>query len=378
MNTRWGTSLSSFVLGILSLTSSARAESAEETLLPIERKISSFSIRVTKTGYAHFASADNAPLGSIPAQIVAIHGRTSKDIWMLTDTGVVLQDDGKDIKFRQAKPCGWGEYSRESNGVGTHLYNIVVDENDVHVFGEFRDMNTRIGSEQRATLARDGKWNCQKKSLVPELTQSSGAMTWRAAYNMDGDACRIGSSAGHCTSGPRFAPTHVDPVRDSIDMGILNVAMWMYGPDDGWVITKNELFEPTLYRFNGVAWTKQSNIDHEIRIHSMWGDEQHQLWMIASKMSKTASQMMILRYDGKNMNPLSTPKSFAASRIRGTSSHDIWFGGENDIIYHWDGSRLRQGKLPAEASGMWVSADGVPFFVLPEAIAFVAPAGDTR
>ena len=278
---------------------------------------------------------------------------------------------------RQAKPCGWGDYSRESNSAGTRLYNIVVDENDVHVFGEFRDLNTRIGSEQRATLSRNGKWNCQKKPLVPDLTQSSGTLTWRAAYNMDGDACRIGSSAGHCTSGPRFAPTHVDPVRDSIDMGIHNLAMWMYGPDDGWVITVNELFEPVLYRFNGVAWTKQTNLDN-IRIHSMWGDELHQLWMIASKETKSSTTMMILRYDGKNLNPIPVPSSFAASRVRGASSRNVWFGGETDVVYHWDGNRLRQGKLPAEASNMWVSPDGVPFFVLPYAIAFAAPAGESR
>jgi hypothetical protein len=359
------------LFAVVSSASSVMADPKEEALLPIERKISSFTIRVTNTGYAHFASLEKAPIGSLPAKIIAIDGRNSKDIWMLTDNGVVLQDDGKDIKFRQAKPCGWGEYSREFNGVGTALFNIVVDENEVHVVGQSRSPTMRYGREIRATLARNGKWTCSEKSLVPDHMHSAGALTWRAAYAMEGDACRIGSLAGHCTSGPRFAPTHIDPPRDSVDMGIENIAMWMHGPDDGWVVTLNEEFHGNLYRFNGVTWTKQTNIDEEdVRVNSIWGDEQHHLWMTAGDRSST----VIFRYDGKNLTSIPTPASFAASMMRGHSSRDIWFSGAGGAIYQWDGSRLRQGKLPDEVSAMWVSSDDVAYFVLPDAIAFAAPA----
>jgi len=364
--------LSTLALGITLLSAvPAMADPKEEALLPIERKISTFTIRVTKTGYEHFASTEKAPIGSAPAQIIAISGRSSKDIWMLTETGVVLQDDGKSIKFRQAKPCGWGEYNREINSVGTHLYNITVDENDVHVFGEYRDMNTRVGGERRATLSRNGKWTCSQKSLVPDMIQASGALTWRAAYNMDGDACRVGSSAGHCTSGPRFAPTHIDPPRDSVDMGIHNIAMWMFGPDDGYNVTLDETLQQALYRFNGITWAKQTAFDELARVSSMWGDEQHHIWLMTS----TAQ---VLRYDGKNTTALPTPSSFGGGRILGHSSKDVWFGGESDVIYQWDGSHLRQGKVSGDVADMWISSDDVAFFLLPDAIAFAAPKTETH
>jgi hypothetical protein len=372
MSTHLGLSTLTIGMILLSFSSPAVADSTEEALLPIERKISTFSIRVTKTGYTHFGPGASVPVGSVPAKIIAIDGRSSKDIWMLTDTGVVLQDDGKGITFRQAKPCGWGEFNRESNGLVTHLYHMIVDENEVHVLGEYRDMNTRIGGERRATLARNGKWTCAEKSLVPDHAHASGALMWRAAFNMDGDACRIGSSAGHCTSGPLFAPTHVDPVRDSIDMGIHNVAMWMDGPDDGWVVTLDEFFHGVLYRFNGITWTKQANIDEGTRVHSMWADDQHHLWMMANGGSATT----LFRHDGKNLTPMATPRSFTAHRVHGHSSRDVWMSGSDDAIYQWDGSRLRQGKVPEKVSDMWISSDGVAFFVLPEAIAFAAPAGE--
>lgn len=368
--------LSQFLFGttFLALSATAMADPKEEALLPIERKISTFSIRLTKTGYAHFGPSDTIPAGSVPANIIAIDGRTAKDIWMLTDTGVVLQDDGKKIVFRQAKPCGWGEYNRESNGIGTRLWGIAVDRDNVHVFGEYRDMNTRIGGERRASLARNGKWTCTQRSLVPSHVHASGALTWRAAYNMDDDACRIGSSAGHCTSGPRFAPTHVDPSRDSIDMGILNVALWMHGPDDGWVVTKDELFQPVLYRYNGVTWAKVMKFDQGTTVGNMWADDQHHLWMTAGD----SRNSMILRHDGKALTQLPTPGSFAAHLVHGSSSRDVWFSGGRDTIYQWDGTRLRQGKTPAEVQQMWVSSDGVPFFILPTSIAFAAPVGETR
>lgn len=379
MITHLGLSTLAMGLTLLSFAAPAAADPKEEALLPIERKISTFAVRVTKTGYTHFASPEKAPAGSLVPKIIAIDGRSSKDIWMLTDTSVVLQDDGTEIKFRQAKPCGWGEHNREFNWLGIHFYNIVVDDNDVHVFGQWRGMNTRIGAERRATLAQNGKWTCSEKPLVPDLTQASGALTWRAAYNMDGDACRIGSSAGHCSTGPRFAPTHVDPPRDSIDMGIHNVAMWMHGPDDGWVVTLDETFHPVLYRFNGVTWTKQVNIAEGLRIHSMWADEQRHVWMTAGDRSQwDAPATAILRYDGKTMTSIPVPKSFVASRVYGRSSRDVWFSGAKDMIYQWDGSRLRQGKVPGEVADMWISSDGVAFFVLPEVIAFAAPSSETR
>jgi len=358
--------------------SPARADEPEEALLPLERKISTFSIRVTKTGYTHFASTDKIPPESLPAKIIAISTRSSKEIWMLTDTGVVLQDDGKELKFRQAKPCGWGEVNREYNWLGTSLYNIIADENEVHVFGQYRGMNTRIGAERRATLSKNGKWTCSEKGLIPSHIQASGALTWRAAYNMDGDACRIGSSSGHCTSGPRFAPTHVDPSRDSIDMGILNVGLWMHSPDDGWVVTLDEFFKPALYRFNGVAWTMQTKFVDSVRVHSIWGDEQHQLWLTAGTGKNwDAPANQIFRFDGKNLKPIPTPKSFKTKRVHGHSSRDVWFSGTGDVVYQWDGARLRQGKVPGEVADMWVSSDDVAFFVVPEAIAFAAPAKES-
>lgn len=365
-------------MALVGVSSSARADDAEEKLLPIERKISTFSIRVTKTGYTHFASTDKVPPETLPAKIIAISARTSKDIWMLTDTGVVLQDDGKELKFRQAKPCKWGEVNREYNWLGTSLYNIIADENEVHVIGQYRGMNTRIGAERRATLSKNGKWTCSEKGLIPDHMHASGALTWRAAYNMDGDACRIGSSAGHCTSGPRFAPTHVDPSRDAIDMGIHNAAIWMHGPDDGWVVTLNEFFKPVLYRFNGVAWTMQTQFVDSVRVHSIWGDEQHQLWLTAGtgkEWNDPANQ--IFRFDGKSLKQVPTPKSFNTRRVHGHSSRDVWFSGTGDVVYQWDGARLRQGKLPGEVSDMWVSSDDVAFFVLPEAIAFAAPSKES-
>ncbi len=367
------------VTTILGASFSAQADSKEEALLPIERKISTFSIRVTNTGYAHFGPNDKVPVGSKPAKIIAIDGRNSKDIWMLTNTAVVLQYDGKEIKFRQAKPCKWGINDSENHGVGNHFYNLVVDENEVHVIGEARGMNTRIGQELRATLSRDGKWKCKERSLVPDQLHGSGPLTWHAAYNMDGDACRIGSSAGHCTSGPRFAPSHVDPSRDAIDMGIHNLAMWMHGPDDGWVVTLNERFLPVLYRFNGITWVKQADIDEDERVRSMWADENHQVWITATTGTNWDSPSnVLLRFDGKTMTHVQVPSSFATRRVRGHSSKDVWFSGAGDTVYQWDGGRLRQGTVPGEVSDMWVSSDDVAFFVTPEAIAFAAPGGETH
>ena len=64
MSTHLGLSTLAIGMVALSFASPALADPTEEALLPIERKISTFSIRVTKTGYTHFASGEAAPVGA--------------------------------------------------------------------------------------------------------------------------------------------------------------------------------------------------------------------------------------------------------------------------------------------------------------------------
>ncbi len=358
-------------------TASVSSPANAEAFLPIERKISTFSIRVTKTGYEHFGPGQTIPPGSLPAKIIALDGRSSSEIWMLTDTGTVLRDDGKSLTFRQANPCGWGKGQREYSGYGDRLYNIVADKDHVHVIGEHRGIDTRVGSERRASLTQNGKWICTDQSLVPDIMQSSNGMTWFAAHNMDGDACRISSASGFCTSGPRFSPTHIEPSRDSTDMGIYNAALWMRGTDDGWVVTSDETFHPKLHRFNGVTWAPVAKIPDGLRISSIWADD-HELWLTARSGSSWESPSeTILRSDGKTLTQLNLPAPMQIRWVRGAGPRDVWFGGYDETIYQWDG-KMRAGKVPGEVNDIWVAPDGAVFFVIPEAIAVIAPNGVSR
>jgi hypothetical protein len=161
-------------------------------------------------------------------------------------------------------------------------------------------------------------------------------------------------------------------------MGIYNAALWMRGTDDGWVVTTDETFRQKLYRFNGVTWAPVAKVPNGLRISSIWADE-NQSWLTArSGLSWESPSETILRSDGKTLTPLTLPAAIQIRWVHGAGPREVWFGGYDETIYQWDGSRLRAGKVPGAVSDMWVAPDGGVFFALPEAIAFIAPNGAPR
>lgn len=358
--------LSGCLVGIVvaALPSIAFADTPPEPLPKLNRKIVPISIVKTKTGFVHLA--EGAKSNDPPAKIISVHGRSATDLWFLTEDAVLLHDDGKRIVDRYVKPCGWGEFNREFNGVGTHVFQVVTDKDAVHVIGEERNANSRVGSEVYGSLGKDGKWSCKGNSaIVPALAVSGGDTTWRVGHNMDNDACRIRASNGFCTSGPRWAPSFVEPVGDTVDMGIHTVALWMLGVDDGFAITMDEAWRGSLHRFNGVTWAPIAKIDSNTRISDLWADEERHAWIVAGG--------AVLHYDGRTVKSMGFAASVGARAVRGTGARDVFFLGDGNMIFQWDGARFREGQLAFEPSDLWAAPGGEVWFVGPDGVAVTAP-----
>jgi len=351
-----------------------------EPLPPLKRRLVYLDILQSKTGFIHVGEGDKRrPEWEVlpKAKIVSVHGRSSNDVYLLTEEGVLLREDGKRIVDKYTSPCTWGNFNKEYNYVGERLFLVIADKDAVHVIGENRGINSRVGSELHAALGKDGKWTCKNEHVVPMEVVSNGDITWTVAHNMDGDLCRVRSSTGFCTSGPRWAPSFSEPVGDSIDMGIHSWSLHMFGIDDGYIITKDDTWRPSLHRFNGVTWAPITTI--EAQILSSFADEDKNLWFLTKTSENYNDPGNEVRlFDGKALKTFPVPATFAAQFVRGTGPRDVWFAGYKNKIYQWDGSVLREGALNFEPTDVWAAPHGEVWFAGPEGIAFTAPMAEGK
>jgi len=336
-----------------------------------------------KTGVIHVP--EGAPLrtewlGLPRAEIISIHGRNPHDIWFLTEDQTVLHDDGKRIVDRYVEPCGWGNYGDTEGGVSTRFAQILVDKEKVHVLGESRDPYTRVGGDLTATLSKNNKkWSCKEQGITPALAASFGDHTWKLAHNMASAACRLRALDGPCASPPSWAPSYAEPSGDAVDMGIDSIALWMFGVDDGFIVTFDDEGRLWIHRYNGVAWSPVAALDKEIRIMNLWADDERHLWLTARRGGHWGDPAtMILHFDGKALRALPVPASFKTRFVHGTSARDVWFFGAAGKVYQWDGETLRQGAVSSDASDGWSSLGGEVWLVSKDGVWHTAPLGEVR
>jgi hypothetical protein len=320
-------------------------------------------------------------LGNPRPEILSVHGRGPDDVWLLTKEQEVLHFDGKRVARRYAKPCGWGDAS--GSGVGTRLHQIVVDDAAVHVLGELRGPESRVGSALTASLSRAGKWSCVESGMATIAASSAGKMTWQLGHNFQSGPCFLRVLGGPCATTPEWAPSYLEPSGDAVDSGIHSIALSMAGVDDGWIVTVDADGTNRLLRYDGVTWFPKGAIERPARLVDMWVDDRRSPWLLTgpgwwNRDKKDAPPTRVLRFEDGALRPFPVPGGFDAGIVRGTSAKDVWFVGANAKAYQWDGEVLREGEVPFDAAEAWSSPGGQVWIVDGDRVARTADLAGER
>jgi hypothetical protein len=126
---------------------------------------------------------------------------------------------------------------------------------------------------------------------------------------------------------------------------------WMAGPDEGWAVGSNG----TILRFHGGHWqVSPSGVGWDlIAVH---GTSASDVWA-------GGANDELLHWDGHTWTPVTGFDSGGAvTAVRAVAPNDVWIGfiASTPRIHHWDGSTWKKTAYagPAQIYGFWSSTSG--------------------
>ena len=317
------------------------------------------------------------PLPGVDFPLFAVQGRSPRDLWFLADnedtggclvhlepprTTIVARwlHDGDGYKPSSERRAGDASFASVfSYGPNLAFFSgIALDRDFVYLMGSVVAWSRGPGL-LRGSLSGDGEWR-QDSSYRQGLMVSSGEHLWALECGFDIGECSFGIPGGPRVRLPsRDATPGWQGERLPREIG----ALWMRTPDDGWVVLADADDPAVLSRYNGVTWAPVAQLDPELTVTGLWADEAGKAWLVAQRAGTGDPRTVVLRFDGRALQRLPLPPSFAATLVRGSGPREAWFVGGGSKVYQWDGEKLHQGEAPFDVGDAWAAPDGEVWLV---------------
>lgn len=140
---------------------------------------------------------------------------------------------------------------------------------------------------------------------------------------------------------------------------------WASGPNDVWATgSGNE-----LVHWNGERWTKvATGIADLPELEAVWGTGPTNVYAVTHATNTfEPSDAFVIRFDGTAWTKVATIREtgsigFGAdlTAISGTGPSDIWVGGDEGLLYHWNGTAWTKQASPStgDIDDLWTSSNG--------------------
>jgi len=96
-----------------------------------------------------------------------------------------------------------------------------------------------------------------------------------------------------------------------------------------------------------LSWTAVSEDDGQGAFLCAWGPSVDDLWVVGGQQE----QGVVLRGDSTSLVPVDLPEGVPLLNwVHGTGPDDVWIGGINGTLLHWDGTAFTRSTLPEEGA----------------------------
>ena len=125
-----------------------------------------------------------------------------------------------------------------------------------------------------------------------------------------------------------------------------------------------------MYHFNGKTWTpvvlyfpdRRGNF--AIDLYAIYGFGSSDVWAVGERIldnphppPNILDSSLVIHFDGLQWNEVMLPRKRLLERVWGSSPKDIWMGGINGTLYHYDGSAIKPDSVPFP-----IPPDADPFY----------------
>lgn len=147
--------------------------------------------------------------------------------------------------------------------------------------------------------------------------------------------------------------------------------IWGSSPQDVYAVGDNERAGGRMWHYDGRKWTSVKL--HVIEggpftnigtLSSIQGFGPNNIFVAGEKVYQNPNpppfaldSSLVLRYDGTRWEEIQFERQRAFQSIWGRSSNDIWFGGVNGTLSHFDGTTMKRSSVPLS-----IPQDASPFY----------------
>ena len=161
---------------------------------------------------------------------------------------------------------------------------------------------------------------------------------------------------------PRNLSWSVDTLAHPDNWQALFYDIWASSAKDVYVAGSANTTRGILWRYDGNRWrdikisiTEGGPIAGTINFRDIYGFGPNDVWVVGDRMERNPNappnflrHSLIVHYDGSEWREIPAPPGNEINVIWGASPDNIWFGGINGTLFHYDGISVKKDSLPLD------------------------------
>lgn len=156
---------------------------------------------------------------------------------------------------------------------------------------------------------------------------------------------------------PREYRWTIDTVAYPGSLQTIMRSIWGSSPNDVYIVGHNDRGYGQMFHFNGSSWTPVSLNFGAIDLEDVYGFSSNNVWAVGAKLFINSDSVLfpnryiidsslIIHFDGLKWNEIKLGRGRSLRTLWGNNPNDIWFGGDNGILFHFNGMKVSEDSIP--------------------------------
>ncbi len=177
-------------------------------------------------------------------------------------------------------------------------------------------------------------------------------------------ACSHNPTGPERLKSPRDYTWEIDTLSYPGSLQTIMFDIWGSSPKDVYVVGHNERGFGKMFHFDGKNWNPINLPLGLFSLEAIFGFSKEDVWAVGILSYENPNpppnfldSSLVVHYDGSTWQPASLTKQRGLTSIWGRSPEDIWAGGINGALYHYDGNFWRADSVP-----LFIPTDADPVY----------------
>jgi len=128
--------------------------------------------------------------------------------------------------------------------------------------------------------------------------------------------------------------------------------IWGSSPNNMYVVGDCFDYRGRCWHYDGMKWTAFSPTNNSNYYYDdVYGFSERDIWIVGYLWSNDQPfdiSSLILHFDGAAWKKFEIKGNYKIYSVGGSTANDVWFGGSNSLLFHWDGDTIKHAIIPVD------------------------------